>query len=152
MDIRFLKGLTPNVGYLFPNQVTLSPTPSLDIISIGIGQIIRNNPIYIPVHGLNPPYQIKKVCQYGGSNDPIQPSEPPQSNNPGQSLNDSGQTIKENQESHDNDNLLKENSKKRAIDESVKASFQHPIIRTKTLQLSEKKKLNSKNFKFRIIE
>ncbi len=162
MDIRFLKGLTSNVGYLFPkHQITLSPTPATSTISIGIGQIIRNNPIYVPVHGLNSPYHIKKLCQYGGSSDGVQSNDLHQANQPIQT----SEAAQLEQKTHSKDNIEAskpveinqevfnvENSKKRKITESIEASFQHPIIKTKTLLLNKTNNRNKKNYKFRIID
>ncbi len=125
MDIRFLKHLTSNVGYIFPKHVILSRTPSIDIVSVGIGQVIKAHPIYVPVHGLNSSYHLKKtVCQEGGSHNEVQ-SDPTFSQLP---------------------------KKKQKIDEGVQMSFQHPIIKTKTLQLSSSKKGAKKQLKFKIID
>jgi len=165
MDIRFLKGLTPNVGYLFyKNHINLLPTPCLDIISVGIGQIIRNHSIYVPIHGLNSPYHTKKVTnQEGGSNSVLQKdrSEEKESNVDAQTIQQGGKNVSKEGKSNDlntldkavDNELIKLNGQKRKINDSVLASFQNPIIKTKTLQIGGEKKLNSKNtFKFRIID
>ncbi len=134
MDIRFLKGLTPNVGYLFPKHLTLSKTPCLDIVSIGIGQIIKNHAVYVPIHGLNSPYHTKKiVSQEGGA--------------AASELNtfDPSKNLSENGE------LETLNKNKKQISQSVKTAFQHPIIKTKTLMLNSKKKIRKPNFKFKVI-
>jgi hypothetical protein len=147
MDIRFLKQLTPNVGYLFPkHQIHLSETPAVNIVSLGIGQIIRNHPIYVPIHGLNPPYEIKKVCQNGGSDDVIDSTEAEVDKNvtPDQLKNTNLSTPED---------LVKSNPPKRKIDEPIESSFQHPAIKTNVLLLTNKKKyLNKKGFKFQIID
>lgn len=155
MDIRFLKGLTPNVGYLFPKHQTFSPTPCLDIISIGIGQIIRNHAIYVPIHGLNSPYHIKKVvCQDGGSNMqsnlPLPDNEERQD---GGSYQPTQPNLPEpNDKGRENDlNIPTSNSKKRKMDDAIKIGFQYPVIRTKTLKLATKNEIANKNFKFRIV-
>jgi hypothetical protein len=149
MDIRFLKQLTPNVGYLFPkHQIHFSQTPAVNIVSLGIGQIIRNHPIYVPIHGLNPLYEISKVCQYGGSDDVIDSTEKEVDKNvtpeaaPDQLKNTNLSTPED---------LVKSNPPKRKIDEPIESSFQHPAIKTNVLLLSNKKKLK-KGFKFQIID
>lgn len=135
MDIRFLKSLTPNVGYLFNKHIHLSSTPSVDGAGIGIGQVIRNHTIYVPIYGLNSPYHFKKiVCQEGGSNKQIDTSK--------NAINDDQQIESE---------ILPLNETKK-IDKSIKISFQHPIIRTKTLQLNSKKKPDNKKFKFNVVD
>lgn len=138
MDIRFLKGLTPNVGYLFQKNITLSSTPAIDVISIGIGQLIKNHCIYVPVHGLNPSYQLKKVIsQDGGSNEPI-----PSTSSNTDNLTSTISTAPE---------LLELNRNGQNIEEPIKTSFQHPVIKTKTLIL-QKNKIGKKNYKFKVID
>jgi hypothetical protein len=156
MDIRFLKGLTPNVGYLFyKNHVNFSPTPSLDIISIGVGQIIRNHSIYVPIYGLNSPYHITKITSQEGGSNIVEPVITPKTKVTTLAKEGTGNDSNIVEKGVDNEleKLNGQNSKKRKINNSVLASFQNPLINTKTLQIGGKKKSNTVNtFKFRIVD
>lgn len=147
MDINFLKHLTPNVGYLFPkNQITLSSTPAVDIVNVGISQIIKQHSLYVPIYGPSSRYTIQKTisqpCQYGGSNE--------------NSVQDS--TSLQSSVSHDVEIPLL-NKNKRKMSDAVISSFQNPVIQTNTLNLSplvdksEPKLKKHKNlYKFKIID
>ncbi len=136
MDYRFLKNLTPNVGYLFPrNLITLSSTPAKDIVSPGVGQIFRSPSIYVPVFGLKSTHLIQKVSQNGGSNE----------------INSN--QAKEN-EITKKTALNAEINKpitKRKFTEGIEESFQHPLIKTDTLILPKKSKKDN-SFKFQVVD
>lgn len=153
MDIRFLKGFTPNVGYLFPKHISFSPTPSVDFISIGIGQIIKNHPIYVPIHGLNSTYLTKKitnqegnnnqeVCQEGGSNQKVKIDS--------KSKNDDISSYSVNDDKNQA-TLLNLNKHKRKLSDPIEIGFQHPKIKSKTLKIYENKK-NQNSYKFNLID
>jgi hypothetical protein len=150
MDIRFLKQLTPNVGYLFPkNHIYLSPTPAVNIGTIGIGQIIRNHPIYVPIHDLNSPYLIKKTCQYGGSETNIHfKGDQKSSLSNGIETQTSTESPKEPPAVTDN----VKNPLKRKLNPSVKSSFDHPVIKTKVMSFKKPSNSKNQNFNFKIVD
>lgn len=178
MDIRFLKGLTPNVGYLFPKHGPTSSTPALDIISVGIGQIVKNHAIFVPIYGFNSPYLIKKVvCQNGGSvsnslsqntgsvqtggsneaevaDETIQSSDKSTSSASSDKFNEAANEPTPVNLIDTSETASETLSRKRKLDEAIKASFQHPVIKTKTLLLSTKANTKATNdqFKFRVID
>lgn len=148
MDINFLKHLSPNVGYLFPkHRITLSSTPSVDLVNVGVCQVVRHHSLYVPIYGRSPLHTIKKVitqpCQYGGSNDKL--------------LQD--QTNDKSPISNDVE-IQFLNNKKRKMAKGVVSSFDHPVIQTSTLSLfsssespTPKKSKGSKiNYKFKVID
>lgn len=141
MDIRFLKNYTPNVGYLFPrNFITFSSTPAKDIVSPGIGQIFKPPSIFIPVYGLKSTHLIEKINQNGGSfaND---------SSNVEQS-----ETSPQNSQETNFDVEMKSKLKRKTMSEPVQESFNHPVIKTATLNLPKRQKNTNSSFKFTVVD
>lgn len=139
MDIRFLKNLTPNVGYLFPkSRIILTPTPAVDIVNVGVSQIVRNHAIFVPIYGHDSCHLEKKVIpQTGGSLEKITTKE----------LN---ATIEKDQ----NREIEKLVNLKRKLTDGIEASFLHPKIKTSSLQLTNTSvpKKAKHNYKFKIVD
>ncbi len=144
MDIRFLQTYTPNVGYLFPrNFVTFSSTPSKNIVSPGIGQIFKSPSVFIPIYGLKSTHLIEKVVQNGGSNSDLEINS---------SDNLQSKTSVENSEKANNHFEIESDRKRKKMPDAIKNSFQNPVIKTATLNLSKKRKLPNSSFKFTVVD
>lgn len=128
MDIRFLKNLSPNVGYLFPkSRIHLTPTPAIDIVNIGVSQAIRNHAIYVPIYGQHSTYQETKIIsQVGGSIEKI----PLNSKSKNPPKNDTKEISEIETTSF--------NSLKHKLDDGIQSSFMYPKIKTSSLKLSLK--------------
>lgn len=149
MDIRFLREFTPNVGYLFPkSSIHLSSTPATDVVSVGVGQIIKYRSIYVPTHGRNPAHLNKKIaCPINDAADKARVDQI------------GGSSLMKN-EKEEKDIVVEPNNKKaRKMDKAIEASFLNPVIATGTLKVGLKskitpkiKKSSEKSFKFRVID
>ena len=133
MEYNLIKTLETNFGYVAEEHLIMTPFPADLSIVPGIGQIVNNLSIVIPLHNTHDLTTLSKKSEFETTEN-IQEG----GGNNSESVNATENATERNTSNEESESIPFNEAKRKAMDETIYKSFMHPkMFKTSSLNLDK---------------